>query len=174
MEKHLLSEQMRNLFQTDHFDPDPVMKVAQSAFQRRKSRAGSALENHLEVIFKSNGVTYSRTAVTERKLKPDFIFPSIERYHDQSFPAARLTMLASKTTSKDRWRQILNEAARISVKHLITLEPSISENQTAEMQSEQVQLVIPAPLHTTYTVNQRGWLLDVAGFIDLAKARQEG
>ena len=148
------------------------MKIAQSAFQRRKSRAGNALENHLEAIFKLHGVTYSRTAVTERKLKPDFIFPDIKRYHDQSFPSAKLTMLASKTTSKDRWRQILNEAARISIKHLITLEPSISENQTAEMRSEQVQLVIPAPLHDTYTTEQRSWLLDVSGFVDLVKARQ--
>lgn len=135
---------------------------------------GNALENHLEAIFKSHGVTYSRTATTERKLKPDFIFPDVKSYHDQSFPSARLTMLASKTTSKDRWRQILNEAARIPVKHLITLEPSISENQTAEMQSEQVQLVIPTPLHDTYTAAQRAWLLDVSGFVDLAKARQEG
>jgi hypothetical protein len=150
------------------------MKVAQSAFQRRKSRAGNALENHLEAVFRLHEITWSRTAVTERKLKPDFIFPDIKRYHDMSFPASRLTMLASKTTSKDRWRQILNEAARISVKHLITLEPSISENQTAEMQSEQVQLVLPRPLHDTYTDVQRAWLLDVSGFINLVKARQKG
>jgi hypothetical protein len=148
------------------------MKIAQSAFQRRKSRAGNALENHLETIFKSHGVTYSRTAVTERNLKPDFIFPDIKHYHDQSFPSARLTMLASKTTSKDRWRQILNEAARIPVKHLITLEPSISENQTSEMQSERVQLVIPSPLHDTFTTAQRSWLLDVSDFVELVKARQ--
>lgn len=135
---------------------------------------GNALENHLEAVFKSHGVTYSRTAVTERKLKPDFIFPDIKHYRDQSFPSSRLTMLASKTTSKGRWRQILNEAARVPVKHLITLEPSISENQTAEMQSERVQLVIPAPLHDTYTEAQRAWLLDVSGFIDLVKARQGG
>ncbi len=172
LEKHLLSTQMSALFHDGNFDPDPVMKIAQSAFQRRKSRAGNALENHLETIFKSHGVTYSRTAVTERNLKPDFIFPDIKHYHDQSFPSARLTMLASKTTSKDRWRQILNEAARIPVKHLITLEPSISENQTAEMQSEQVQLVIPTPLHDTYTTAQRSLLIDVSDFVELVKARQ--
>ncbi len=172
LEKHLLSEKMSTLFHDSIFDPDPVMKVAQSAFQRRKSRAGNALENHLEAIFKSHGVTYSRTSVTEGKLKPDFIFPDIKRYHDQSFPSARLTVLASKKTSKDRWRQILNEAARIPIKHLITLEPSISENQTAEMQSEQVQLVIPAPLHDTYTAAQQAWLVDLSGFIGLTKARQ--
>jgi hypothetical protein len=117
-------------------------------------------------------VTYSRTAVTERKLKPDFIFPNIEHYRDATFPDARLTMLASKTTSKDRWRQILNEAVRIPLKHLITLEPSISLNQTNEMQSERVQLVIPAALHETYTTGQRTWLMDVEGFLTLAQGRQ--
>jgi hypothetical protein len=55
---------------------------------------------------------------------------------------------------------------------LITLEPSISENQTAEMQSEEVQLVIPMPLHSTYTAAQQKWLLDISGFIGLAKSRQ--
>jgi len=154
--------------------PDPVMDVAQSAFQRRKPRAGSALESHLEVLFKAHGVTCSRAAVTERTLKPDFIFPDIKRYHDPRFPPARLTLLGSKRTSKDRWRQILNEAARIPAKHLITLQPGISENQTGEMRSEQVHLVIPAPLHDTYTAAQRACLLDVSGFVDLVKTRQRG
>ncbi len=110
--------------------------------------------------------------MTEGKLKPDFIFPGIECYRDKKFESSRLTMLASKTTSKDRWRQILNEAVRIPLKHLITLEPSISLNQTNEMQSERVQLVIPAALHDTYTAGQRTWLMDVSGFLALAQVRQ--
>ncbi|ASD85469.1 hypothetical protein LB105_004113 [Salmonella enterica] len=61
------------------------------------------------------------------------MFPGISHYHDSEFPHARLTMLASKSTCKDRWRQMLNEAVRISDKHLLTLEPSISENQTNEI-----------------------------------------
>jgi len=172
LEKHLLADQMQALFKAGTIDPDPVMKIALSAFQRRKSRAGSALENHLEAVFNSHGITYSRTAVTERNLKPDFIFPSIEHYRNAAFPSARLTMLASKTTSKDRWRQILNEAARIPTKHLITLEPSISENQTSEMKSEHVQLVLPAFLHDTFTPAQRSWLMNVSGFIDVVRCRQ--
>lgn len=172
LEKHLLSAKLQSLFHDGTIDPDPVMKIAMSAFQRRKSRAGSALENHLEQVFQAHGVTYTRTPVTEGKLKPDFIFPSIECYRDKKFESDRLTMLASKTTSKDRWRQILNEAVRIPLKHLITLEPSISLNQTNEMQSEKVQLVIPAALHDTYTVGQRAWLMDVSGFLVLAQSRQ--
>ncbi|EJA5030401.1 hypothetical protein MU985_004933 [Salmonella enterica] len=55
---------------------------------RQKSRAGSALENHLEQVFTDHGVTYTRTGVTENNLKPDFIFPGISHYHDSEFPRA--------------------------------------------------------------------------------------
>ena len=47
--------------------------------------------------------------------------------------------------------QILNEAKRIRKKHLLTIEPGISEKQTAQMQAANMQLVIPQGLHKTYT-----------------------
>lgn len=172
LEKHLLGEKLRSLTQAGIEDTDSFIKLVQSALQRRKSRAGSALENHLEQVFTDHGVTYTRTGVTENNLKPDFIFPGITHYHDVAFPKTRLTMLASKSTCKDRWRQILNEAARIPDKHLLTLEPSISENQTNEMKAERVQLVLPHGLHATYTPAQQPWLMDVAAFTELARHRQ--
>lgn len=172
LEKHLLGEKLRGLTQAGVEDTEPFIKLVQSALQRRKSRAGSALENHLEQIFTDHGVTYTRTGVTENNLKPDFIFPGIGDYRDTVFPQARLTMLASKSTCKDRWRQILNEAARIPDKHLLTLEPSISENQTNEMKAERVQLVLPRGLHATYNPAQQSWLMDVAAFTELALDRQ--
>lgn len=172
LERHLLGDQLQQLQQNKEIDPDAYMKLTMSFQQRRKSRAGSALENHLEQVFSDNGITYSRTDVTENNLKPDFIFPKIQAYHDMNFPSARLTMLAAKTTCKDRWRQILNEAQRIPAKHLITLEPSISENQTSEMKTERVQLVIPTSLQATYTQAQQGWLIDVSDFLHLVRERQ--
>lgn len=173
LEKHLLGEKLRSLTQAGIEDTEPFIKLVQSALQRRKSRAGSALENHLERVFTDHGVTYTRTGVTEKNLKPDFIFPGIVHYHNAAFPQTRLTMLASKSTCKDRWRQILNEAARIPDKHLLTLEPSISENQTDEMRTECVQLVLPRGLHSTYTPTQQVWLMDVDAFTKLARERQE-
>lgn len=172
LEKHLLGEQLQRLTASGDAEPDAFIKLVQSALQRRKSRAGSALENHLEQVFGELGICYTRTGVTENRLKPDFIFPSIPHYADPAFPADRLTMLAAKSTCKDRWRQILNEAARIPRKHLLTLEPSISSNQTDEMAAEQVQLVIPTPLFPTYSDAQQRWLINVRGFAELALARQ--
>lgn len=168
----MLGEKLRKLTRDGVEDTEPFIKLIQSTLQRRKSRAGSALENHLEQVFTEHEITYTRTGVTENRLKPDFIFPGIDHYHNAEFPHMRLTMLASKSTCKDRWRQILNEAARIPDKHLLTLEPSISENQTNEMKLERVQLVIPQGLHSTYTIAQQEWLMNVESFTKLAQQRQ--
>jgi ADP-ribose pyrophosphatase YjhB (NUDIX family) len=173
LEKHLLGEKLRSFIQSGTEDTERFIELMQSTLQRRKSRAGSALENHLEQVFRDHGITYTRSGVTEKNLKPDFIFPGIDHYHNPAFPQTRLTMLASKSTCKDRWRQILNEAARIPLKHLLTLEPGISENQTDEMKAEQVQLVLPRSLHSTYSAAQQAWLMDVKSFTQLLKQRQE-
>lgn len=121
-----------------------------STFQRRKSRAGSAFENQLSRLFDKWKIKYSAQKYTEGKSKPDFVFPSIEDYHDPSFPDARLVMLGAKTTIKERWRQVLDEADRIEVKHLITLEPAVSENYTKAMAEDKLQLVTPRGLFKTY------------------------
>lgn len=80
-------------------------------------------------------------------------------------------MLGVKSTLKDRWRQVLAEAARIDHKHLLTLEPGISTHQTDEMVRNGLQLVVPQGLHATYTPEQAGWLMNVRGFIDLVSER---
>ena len=172
LEKHLLSEQFQQIGLGVGSNSDQVISIVQSALQRRKSRAGSALENHIEEVFCQHNVSYSRGAVTEVRRKPDFIMPNIEFYHNKDFPQYGLTMLASKATCKDRWRQILNEAQRIEQKHLLTLEPSISQNQTDEMQEHKVQLVIPVALHQTYLNVQRAQLMSVYEFLELVKYRQ--
>lgn len=172
LEKHLLVQQLRDLTASGIEDTEPFVRLVQSALQRRKSRAGMALENHLAQILTDQGLQFTRTGVTENRLKPDFILPGIGHYHDANFPNDRLTMLASKSTCKDRWRQILNEAARIPLKHLLTLEPGISEHQTREMAAEQVQLVVPAALHQTYTTAQQSWLNNLKDFVAMVRERQ--
>lgn len=131
-----------------------------------------ARENHLEVIFAKCGIRYARGAISENRSKPDFLFPGVAEYHDAHFDPLHLTVLGVKSTCKDRWRQVLAEADRIPEKHLLTLEAAISESQTTEMQAKQLQLVLPRSLYETYTAAQRAWLLNVATFIELVKARE--
>jgi hypothetical protein len=127
----------------------------------------------LEVVFAECGIRYSRTAVTENKAKPDFLFPGAVEYQDPQFEAVRLTMLGVKSTCKDRWRQVLAEADRIKRKHLLTLETAISKNQTDEMEVKGLQLIVPLSLQRTYTKEQQSWLMSVENFASLVKQRQE-
>jgi len=153
-------------------DVDEFISFSLSIQNRRKSRAGLALEHHLAEVFKTNSVNFTRGAVTENKSKPDFLFPSASAYHDPSFSSKDLFMLGSKSTCKDRWRQVLTEAKRINPKHLFTLEPGISLHQTNEMQDQKLQLVLPASLHETYVDSQQVWLMDLSAFITLVKSHQ--
>lgn len=169
LERHLIGDRL----QAGFAEVDDFLKFSLSVQNRRKSRAGSALENHLEHLFCCLGVRYERTPATEGRARPDFLFPGTAAYRDADFPAALLTMVAAKSTCKDRWRQILAEADRISEKHLLTLEPSISTAQTDEMRHRSVQLVLPSSLHATYTPDQRNWLLSVQGLMALLRERQK-
>lgn len=169
-EKYLLSERLAKGFEND---VDGFFRFSLSAQNRRKSRAGQALENHVEQLFICRNIRYDRTKVTENKAKPDFIFPSIEAYHDSGFNTELLTMLGVKSTCKDRWRQVLSEADRIKGKHLLTFEAAISTNQTREMESHSLQLVVPETIHTTYSDEQQNWLMNVTDFMEMLLFRQK-
>lgn len=168
-EKHIVAERIQEGFGDD---VDSFISYSLSVLNRRKSRVGFALENHLEKVFTEMGLDYSAQCVTEGRKKPDFVFPGCTDYHHPNVKADDLLMLGVKTTCKDRWRQVLSEAAKIPCKHLLTLEPGISTNQTDEMQASSLRLVIPAQIHETYTPGQQGWLLNVAQFVELVKAKQ--
>lgn len=172
LERHLVSERLSRGFGEKDIDVDGFMSFSLSVQNRRKSRAGLALENHLEHLFGALAIRYSRAAITEGRAKPDFLFPGSVEYHDPGFDPLRLTMLGVKSTCKDRWRQILPEADRIDFKHLLTLETGISEHQTDEMRTRGVQLVLPRALHETYSTNQQGWLQDLRGLTQLVLSRQ--
>jgi hypothetical protein len=125
---------------------------------------------HARAIFNEEGVRHSWTESTEDKRTPDFIFPSIEHYRDDGWSAAKLRMLAAKTTCKDRWRQILNEAKRIPEKHLLTVQEGVSTPQFREMREEGVQLVVPRALHDKYPDDAREELITVEEFVAMAKS----
>lgn len=148
-------------------DVDEFVKVANMVLNRRKSRAGKSLEHHLAAIFDGNAIQYSAQAVTEGNKKPDFIFPSGEAYHNSSFDIQKLVTLAAKTTCKDRWRQVLNEANRLkdSPKYLCTLQQGISGAQMDEMQAENVVLVVPEPYIVSYPKDRRDRIWTIARFV---------
>lgn len=173
MERIIIQDRLREGFLLDEtVNVESFIQFSLSVNNRRKSRAGLSFENHLEALFSYYGIRYSHTPITENRSRPDFIFPSIELYRNMQYPAEQLTMLGAKTTAKDRWRQVLEEADRIDRKHLITLEGAISENQTNEMISRNLQLVVPESIHPSFSGEQRTWLYSVRNFLDEIRERQ--
>lgn len=173
LERHIVGERLRSGFvTTDGPDVDGFIKFSLSVQNRRKSRAGWAFANHVEAVLGLHGVRFIREATTEKRSGPDFLFPGEREYHDPAYASEQLTMLGVKTSCKDRWRQVLAEADRISGKHLLTLEPGISSTQTSEMKKEHLQLVLPNALHDTYLPAQRAELMNLSDFIALVRRRQ--
>src|SRR5690606_10029713 len=120
LERKIVEERLKKGFLNGNdTDVDGFIHFSLSVQNRRKSRAGYALENHLEALFNKHSLLFSRTVETENKSKPDFLFPGGQSYHNLLFPSELLTMLGVKTSCKDRWRQILSEASRVEKKHLL-------------------------------------------------------
>lgn len=151
---------------------EALITYSNQILNRRKSRAGKSLEHHLSGIFTANHLRFETQVITEEHKKPDFIFPDGESYHNFEFPADDLIFLGAKTTCKDRWRQILNEADRIPVKHLFTLQQGISKNQLTEMYRENVCLVVPEPYKTFFDPTFRDRILSLKQFTDSVRRIQ--
>ncbi|WP_027081226.1 type II restriction endonuclease [Luteimonas mephitis] len=145
---------------------DEFINYSSSVNNRRKSRSGRSLELHLNALFREEGISFSHGEVSEGNKKPDFLFPSASAYRRGEKP---LWMLAAKTTCKDRWRQILNEANLIPNKHLITLQEGVSTNQFREMRDEGVTLVAPARLHRAYPAAIRPDLMTLETFVQTVR-----
>ena len=157
----------KNIIGNGFRDMDNFVEVANQVLNRRKSRAGKSLEHHIASIFDANNIDYEEQVVTEGNKRPDFIFPSGRAYHSLTFPVERLVSLASKTTCKDRWRQVINEADRLRDrdKYLLTLQQGISTAQLQEMEQERVILVVPKPYIATYPPAYQGKIWTIKRFI---------
>ena len=144
-------------------DIDDFLSVANRITNRRKSRAGRSLENHVEFLLSAAGVPFDiRPDIDGR---PDVIIPSRDAYDDPAY-IGPLYMVGIKTTCKDRWRQVLNEATKLPQKHLLTMQEGISTRQLAEMKKAQITLIVPTPLHSRYPKDRPMPLLGVETFID--------
>jgi type II restriction enzyme len=150
---------------------EKFIEVANMVLNRRKSRAGKSLEHHLSAVFDGNNLVYQPQPKTEGNKHPDFLFPRETAYHDCDFPVEKLIFLGAKTTCKDRWRQVINEADRIHDKHLFTLQQGISTQQLNEMEAEHITLVVPAPFINAYPLEKRDTIWSLRKFIAFVKEK---
>jgi type II restriction enzyme len=171
--KALENERYSQRIKTPFSTVEELVETANTILNRRKSRAGKSLEHHLAEVFSIFELNYATQAVTEDNKKPDFLFPSVEAYLNPGFDSEKLVVLASKTTCKDRWRQVLNEADRVKRKHLFTLQQGISKNQLEEMYKYDVCLVVPKPYLTSFPQDFRERILTLETFVNQIRQIQQ-
>lgn len=159
VERYLCGPEVQRMFKSI----DDFLKTAMSIMNRRKARAGRSLEHHVERLLAHAKVEFERQPRIDGL--PDIVIPNADAYRDPTYPDNRLMVLGIKTTCKDRWRQVLNEASRIREKHILTLQPGISRNQLSEMKQAGIKLIVPKGLHRMYHPDSRSELMTVESFI---------
>lgn len=118
-------------------------------------------------ILDARGIEYEAQAKTENGKKPDFLFPSQAAYEDPAFPEEQLRMLASKTSIKDRFRQVADEANRIRDKHLFTLTPGdVTHPKLAQLDELHIHLVMPKVVKESYDDLIQGETMTFSRFIE--------
>ncbi len=81
-------------------------------------------------------------------------------------------MVGTKSTCKNRWRQLPFDFGRIAVKHLVTVEPAISEPHAEQITRADEQLMLPASLHGSYSAELQRWIWSISRLVTLLAARQ--
>lgn len=158
-ERQICQKEFRQLFR----DVDDFLHTASSIMNRRKSRAGRALENHVEQVLIDAQIPHEMRPNIDGK--PDIVIPGKAAYYDNTYPLDKLFIVGVKTTCKDRWRQVTREGKRVPEKHILTIQQGISTNQLNDMHEENVTLVVPKRLHKDYPKERNITLLTVEEFV---------
>ena len=130
---------------------EAAVALVLSRLQSRKSRRGQSLQHHFAAVLTRNGIPYTAQGVTEGKESPDFIIPGQAAYDDKTLPDDLLRMVACKSVVRERWRQILSEAARIEAKYLLTVDTDLSTDGLQAMRAANLSVFMPRQvLDTAY------------------------
>jgi len=145
MEKRIQTRRLEEL-QARGSDLVGVTALIMAMLQSRKSRRGQSLQHHFAALLDGAGIVYTPQCKTEPGETPDFIMPSCDAYHDPAFPDERLRLVACKTTTRERWRQILSEGDRIASKYLLTVDRTIASDTVIAMRDVGLRIFLPAPI----------------------------
>lgn len=156
-------------------DLDRFFTLATKYKNSRFSRAGATFEAHWTALLKAHRVAHE--VMAKRALpdgsRPDFLFPSLDHYSNLDIAGDLLTFLAAKTTTKERWMQVVAEAPRIQTRHLATLDRDLNSSVLMSMLNKQVVPVIPKPIiDECYAYTSSDEIMSVAEFLDLVKYRE--
>lgn len=174
-ESHVLQPILdRHFAEQESIDISTFFDVAKRHMNSRYSRAGYTFEHHISALLDVHGVAHQR--VTKRLpdgSKPDFLFPGTGAYGDADAPLDLLTFLGAKTTTKERWMQVVAEAPRIKVRHLMTMDRELNGEILAAMDNNDVVPVVPVPIvRNSYPDTLSQSLMTVSEFLGIVSARQ--
>jgi hypothetical protein len=153
IEKAVHESRLRVILEEGGAVPE-VLNWAMGVHQARRSRRGQSLQLHFARLLDARKIPYTPQCGTEAGETPDFVMPGCAQYHAGAFPGRQLRMVACKSTSKERWRQILNEAERIPRKFLLTLDASLTPATIDQMLAAELIPHIPSPIiSASYSAN---------------------
>lgn len=151
-------------------EADGFLGFSQGVQKLRRARTGAALQNHLAALFQAHELRFESLSLAGSG--PAFLFPGRSAAEDPAFPAGRLTGLEVGIGPGGIGQRPRPSLDRLSPWHVVTLEPGLSTSQTGDLRRWNRQLVLPRPLHSTLRPDQRRGLMDVGGFLSLARDRQ--
>ncbi|HEY0412226.1 MAG TPA: type II restriction endonuclease [Allosphingosinicella sp.] len=150
-------------------DLEFFLSEAQMILARRRALSRLSLHLHVKRILVEEGFQEGRdfdeTPPAGLMSRPDFLFPHAQAHNDTTLAPTALRALTVMLTCRDRWRQILDQGAGSRMKHLLTLQEGVSENQFEEMRQANVLLVVPEALRESYPPIVRPQLLSLESFI---------
>lgn len=175
-EEHVLQPVLDEAFAgRDTIDINTFFDLAKKHMNSRYSRAGYTFEHHLAAVFGAHGLVFDR--MTKRLpdgSKPDFLFPGKGAYGDADVPDGLLTFLGAKTSTKERWMQVVAEAPRIRVRHLATLDRELNSEILDAMDYNDVVPVVPEPVSgSCYELALASRMMSLRAFLDMVRQRQD-
>lgn len=145
--------------------------LAKTVTQRRRARSGLSLEKQLNAILVEegfqDGTTFGRQCRDDSGKVADYLFPSCSA--TTATPGARVTMLAVKTTIKERWAQVINEFPGLEHRFLLTLQEGIGQREAGRIFDAGLGIVTPAPLVPHYPQAIRPRLVTLGDFLDIVR-----
>lgn len=175
-------EQLVQPLLNEHFagksniDVREFFAVASRLKNARFSRAGGSFEAQVAALFDAVGLSY--TAQSTRMpdgSKPDFLLPNRAAYDSIDSESLKLvTFVGAKTTTRERWQQLVAEAQRLGERHMFTMDEKLNQSKVETMSKKGVIPVLPLPrIRESYGARDfRSQLMPVSEFIALARRRE--
>lgn len=161
-------------FRDECHTTEDFLELAKSLLQRRRARRGYSFELHLEGLFSDAGLAFETQVPTEPGTRVDFLFPDLDAYVSAPEPLDHhVVHMNAKSTTRERWKQVLKEATRLTQRHLGTLDPNMSTATIRDATESGVRVVVPEPVADLYPVEAQRDLWTLQDFVAHVSSMQQ-